>query len=139
MLRRFEGQWGIDRIAKQTWGNRKSYQSCVNNPSTYRGSRRQWSPSTSPSQSATARRERDPTPPRVRSPSAGPSQPQRPAPRRIISSDDEDDDDLMDFDDHNQQPDDDDEGEEESPKDPKGKKRAALGDGGAPRKRGRTD
>ena len=45
----------------------------------------------------------------------------------------------VDFDDHNQQPDDDDEGEEESPKDPKGKKRAALGDGGAPRKRGRTD
>ncbi|KAJ6581977.1 hypothetical protein B0H19DRAFT_1117173 [Mycena capillaripes] len=39
VLRRCEGQWGVDRIAKQTWGNRKSYQNCVRNPSTYHGRR----------------------------------------------------------------------------------------------------
>ncbi|KAF8182163.1 hypothetical protein K438DRAFT_1975701 [Mycena galopus ATCC 62051] len=37
VLRQCEGQWGVDRIAKQTLSNRKSYQSCVRNPVTYRG------------------------------------------------------------------------------------------------------
>ncbi|KAF8195342.1 hypothetical protein K438DRAFT_1968650 [Mycena galopus ATCC 62051] len=39
VLRRCEGQWGIDRIAKQTWGNRKSYRSCIGNSLTYHGRR----------------------------------------------------------------------------------------------------
>ncbi|KAF8188157.1 hypothetical protein K438DRAFT_1833925 [Mycena galopus ATCC 62051] len=39
VLRQCEGQWGVDRIAKQTLSNRKSYQSCVRNPVTYCGRR----------------------------------------------------------------------------------------------------
>ncbi|KAJ7244672.1 hypothetical protein C8J57DRAFT_1680502 [Mycena rebaudengoi] len=39
ILRQCEGQWGVDRIAKQTLSNRKSYQSCISNPATYRGRR----------------------------------------------------------------------------------------------------
>ncbi|KAJ7346050.1 hypothetical protein DFH08DRAFT_870476 [Mycena albidolilacea] len=38
-LRRFPGQWGVDRIAKQCWSNRRSYRSCVGNQTTYRGRR----------------------------------------------------------------------------------------------------
>ncbi|KAJ7232400.1 hypothetical protein C8J57DRAFT_1480693 [Mycena rebaudengoi] len=34
-LRRFEGKWGVERITKDTWDNRKSYKKCRDNPATY--------------------------------------------------------------------------------------------------------
>jgi len=127
VLRRCEGQWGIDRIAKQSWSNRKSYRNCVRDPSTYHGRR------------AAARRDRNstptPTPPaspdaEPTSPVAGPSQPRRPTVRRITSPDVDGEDNLMDFD---EAPGDvgDDEDDEIDPEDPNGKKRAAPQDGAA--------
>ncbi|KAJ6453299.1 hypothetical protein C8R47DRAFT_1229097 [Mycena vitilis] len=121
VLRRCEGQWGIDRIAKQIWGNRKSYQTCVHNPSTYVGRRaadRRTHHSPEPTPPPTAG---TPTPP----PSPGPSQPRRRPPvRRISSSDVDENDDLLNFDaDETGRGDD---GEEES-----GTKRAAPQDAAA--------
>ncbi|KAJ7484660.1 hypothetical protein FB451DRAFT_89166 [Mycena latifolia] len=130
VLRRCEGQWGIARIAKQIWGNRKSYQSCVRNPSTYHGRRaadRRTHHSPEPTPSAS------PTSP-VHTPrwsmSPGPSQPRphRPPVRHVSSSDVDGDDGLFDFNDEPGQRSGD-EGEEES-----GRKRAAP-QHAAPRKR----
>ncbi|KAJ7840331.1 hypothetical protein B0H13DRAFT_1910772 [Mycena leptocephala] len=38
-LRRFIGQWAVDRIAKDVWDNRKTYLNCIDNTSTYIGRR----------------------------------------------------------------------------------------------------
>ncbi|KAJ7256668.1 hypothetical protein C8J57DRAFT_1472945 [Mycena rebaudengoi] len=95
-LRRFEGKWGVERITKDTWDNRKSYKKCRDNPATYvarriasrrESRRRRSSPPTSPRLSP-----RNSSPPRSHSPrnqSPGPSQPRpRPHRRRIESDDD---------------------------------------------------
>ncbi|KAF8209087.1 hypothetical protein K438DRAFT_1930034 [Mycena galopus ATCC 62051] len=148
VLRQCEGQWGVDRIAKQTLSNRKSYQSCVQNPSTYRGRRAEARRTTvhrAAVRVAAARRTSSHTPPATpspiaapsprRSPSAGPSQPRRHAqPQRILSFDG--DDDLMNFDDDLQ--DNGDEGDEPELSASEGKKRAAPPDGQS-RKRSRRD
>ncbi|KAJ7840210.1 hypothetical protein B0H14DRAFT_2587608 [Mycena olivaceomarginata] len=34
-LRQFNGQWGVNRIAKDVWDNRKTYIHCVHKPSIY--------------------------------------------------------------------------------------------------------
>ncbi|KAJ6586515.1 hypothetical protein DFH09DRAFT_1359802 [Mycena vulgaris] len=135
VLRRCEGQWGIDRIAKQIWGNRKSYQNCVRDPSTYHGRRAadrrtHLSPEPTPPASPTSPAH---TPTPRRSPSPGPSQPRprRPAVRRVSSSDLDGDDDLLDFDDKAGQRSGD-EGEEKA-----GRKRAAP-QNAAPHKRNRS-
>ncbi|KAJ6462971.1 hypothetical protein C8R45DRAFT_1013372 [Mycena sanguinolenta] len=145
-LRRFEGQWAVNRIAKDVWDNRKTYIHCADKPSTYIGRRaaqrraagsagtdpqRGASPTPAPS----PRNSPAPVPdsPR-RSPSPGPSQ-LRPQPRRRArapSSSSSDDDDLVNFDD-DQHPDDAEE-EEEVDKGGKGKKRA-KGNGGPRSKR----
>ncbi|KAJ7824185.1 hypothetical protein B0H14DRAFT_2597421 [Mycena olivaceomarginata] len=86
--RRFKGQWAIDRTVKQFRDNHKTYWSCVNNESTYRGrqvaARRAACAATSPCTS----------PPLARtlpiSPTPGPSRPRR---HPCINSDDDDDDD----------------------------------------------
>ncbi|KAF8145347.1 hypothetical protein K438DRAFT_1945106 [Mycena galopus ATCC 62051] len=148
VLRQCEGQWGIDRIAKQTLSNRKSYQSCVRNPSTYCGHRAEARRTTihrAAVRVAAARRTPSHTPPATpspiaapsprRSPSAGPSQPRRRAQlQRVLSFDG--DDDLMNFD--NDLQDNGDEGDEPELSASEGKKRAAPPDG-QPQKRSRRD
>ncbi|KAJ7236153.1 hypothetical protein C8J57DRAFT_1530257 [Mycena rebaudengoi] len=147
ILRQCEGQWGVDRIAKQTLSNRKSYQSCISNPATYRGrraaarhtaARRGAATRRTPSHTPPAtpsRTSATPTPSPCRSPSAGPSQPRRHArPQRVPNFDS--DDDLLDFDDDVQDNGEEDDGPELSPSG--GKKRAAPPDGPA-RKRSRRD
>ncbi|KAJ7330273.1 hypothetical protein DFH08DRAFT_966842 [Mycena albidolilacea] len=147
ILRQCEGQWGVDRIAKQTLSNRKSYQRCVHNTATYRG-RRAVARRTAARRAASARRTFSHTPPATpsctsaipassprRSPSAGPSQPRRRAQPLRVSSFDSDED-LMDLDDDVQ--DNGDEDDEPKLSRSEGKKRAALPDGQA-RKRSRRD
>ncbi|KAF7350734.1 hypothetical protein MSAN_01634500 [Mycena sanguinolenta] len=117
-LRRFEGQWAVNHIAKNVWDNRKTYINCIDNPSTYfgrraaqrhlddgvggTGSRRASSPTPAPSvRNITPPPQESPT----RSSSAGPSQ-LRPqlrrrarAPSSSSSSSSDDEDDLLEFDD----------------------------------------
>ncbi|KAJ7125551.1 hypothetical protein C8R43DRAFT_958505 [Mycena crocata] len=139
VLRRCEGQWGVDKIAKQIWGNRKSYQNCVGNPSTYHGRRaavrrrhhrRRYSPEPAPPASPT---NPAPTSTASRQPSPGPSQPRprRPAARRLSSSDLDGSDGLLDFDDNGGQHNRDETGDDEASRDPKGKKRAGPQHGAA--------
>ncbi|KAF8125904.1 hypothetical protein K438DRAFT_1790832 [Mycena galopus ATCC 62051] len=115
-LRRFNGQWAVNRIAKDVWDNHKTYMHCVDQPSTYIGRR------------AAQRRARGgaagTNSPR-HSPTPGPSQP-HPQPRRRLrapsSSSSDDDDDLLNFNDDQYH---DSVGEEEEDgKGGKGKKRA---------------
>ncbi|KAJ6507027.1 hypothetical protein C8R45DRAFT_1176684 [Mycena sanguinolenta] len=119
VLRHCEGQWGIDLIVKQTWGNRNRYQHCVRDPSTYHGRRaaarrdrrlRSGSPTRTPSRRSLPPQSRAHSP--RRSPSAGPSRPPpRPlANRRSTSPHHAHGDSLMDFDDD--EPQDEDEGDE---------------------------
>ncbi|KAJ7430029.1 hypothetical protein FB451DRAFT_1382737 [Mycena latifolia] len=134
VLRRCEGQWGIDRIAKQIWGNRKSYQNCVRDPSTYHGRRAadrrtHHSPEPTPLASPTSP-VHAPTPRRSPSPGSSQPRPRRPAVRRVSSSDLDGDDDLLDFDETGQRSGD--EGEEEA-----GRKRAAP-QNAVPHKRARS-
>ncbi|KAJ6448813.1 hypothetical protein C8R45DRAFT_1045783 [Mycena sanguinolenta] len=140
-LRRFEGQWAVNRIAKDVWDNRKTYIHCADKPSTYIG-RRAAQRRAAGSAGTDPQRGASPTPapsPRYspapvpdsprRSPSPGPSQ-LRPQPRRRArapSSSSSDDDDLVNFDD-DQHPDDAGE-EEEVDKGGKGKKRAKTNGG----------
>ncbi|KAJ7252807.1 hypothetical protein C8J57DRAFT_1519599 [Mycena rebaudengoi] len=135
ILRQCEGQWGVDRIAKQTLSNRKSYQSCSSsNPATYRGrraaarhtaARRGAATSRTPSHTPPATPSRTsaiPAPSPRRSPSAGPSQPRCHArPQRVPNFDS--DDDLLDFDNDVQDNGEEDDGPELSRSG--GKKRAA--------------
>jgi len=147
ILRQCEGQWGIDRIAKQTLSNRKSYQSCICNPATYRGrcavvrrtaARHAVATRRTPSHTPPATPSRTsaiPAPSPRRSLSAGPSQLRRRAQPQRISSFDSDED-LMDFEDDMQDNEEEDDGPELSRSE--GKKRAAPPDGPA-RKRSRRD
>ncbi|KAJ7138697.1 hypothetical protein C8R43DRAFT_1131874 [Mycena crocata] len=145
-LRRFEGKWGVERIAKDTWDNRKSYKSCSRNPSTYVGRRaaarrearrrrsRLSSPLVSPPRSP-ARSSGSPSPP-----TPGPSQPPRARPqaRRIPSSDDDSGDDLLNFPDHQDAPElqeEEEEEEEEEEPNTKGKKRSKSGGGSSGKRR----
>ncbi|KAJ7733365.1 hypothetical protein B0H14DRAFT_2639630 [Mycena olivaceomarginata] len=84
---RFKGQWAIDRTVKQFWDNHKTYRSCVNNKSTYRGkqvaARRAARAATSPRTS--------PSPPARTSPILPTPGPSRPHCRPPIDSDDDND------------------------------------------------
>ncbi|KAJ7159370.1 hypothetical protein C8R43DRAFT_948299 [Mycena crocata] len=144
-LRRFEGKWGVERIAKDTWDNRKSYKSCSRKPSTYVGrraaarreARRQRSRLSSPLASPPRSPARSPGPPSPRSPSTpGPSQPPRARrqPRRIPSSEDDSGDDLLNLyaPEQQQQEEEEEEGEDPSGK---GKKRAKSGGGSSGKRR----
>ncbi|KAJ7131014.1 hypothetical protein C8R44DRAFT_849985 [Mycena epipterygia] len=146
-LRRFEGQWAVNRIAKDVWDNRKTYINCIDNPSTYIGRRaaqRQrdsgsvgasaqhptLSPRAPASRNSSGSARESPS----RSPSPGPSRP-RPRPRarplvRSPSSSSDSGDDLLNFSD-NQNPNDEDEEED----DHDGKKRAKSRGGLSPKRR----
>ncbi|KAJ7211463.1 hypothetical protein C8J57DRAFT_1605928 [Mycena rebaudengoi] len=138
ILRQCEGQWGVDRIAKQTLSNRKSYQSCISNPATYRGrraaarhtaARRGAATRRTPSHTPPAtpsRTSATPTPSPCRSPSAGPSQPRHHArPQRVPNFDS--DDDLLDFDDDVQDNGEEDDGPELSPSGGRSVQRRPMG------------
>ncbi|KAJ7195772.1 hypothetical protein GGX14DRAFT_674316 [Mycena pura] len=116
-LRRCEGQYGVDRLAKQAWSNRKSYQTCVSNPGTYHGRR------------AAARR----SPPC--SPVAGPSQPHRRARLQRVDDEDDEDDGLMHFQESQDEGDGAEDEEELEMSRAEGKKRAAPRDGSNKRQR----
>ncbi|KAJ7208371.1 hypothetical protein GGX14DRAFT_396016 [Mycena pura] len=77
---RFQGLWGIDRVAKQYWDNRTSYQRDIKNPESYRTRH-----AADCRRSGRGRRNHSPSP--VASTSSAP--PRRPYPRRIQSTDDE--------------------------------------------------
>ncbi|KAJ7133656.1 hypothetical protein C8R43DRAFT_956501 [Mycena crocata] len=140
-LRRFQGKWGVERIAKDTWDNRKSYKKCSHNPSTYVGrrtaarreARRRHSRFSSPPASHPRSPERSSgSPSPRRTPTPGPSQPSRvrPQPRRVPSSPEDSGDDLLNFD-HQ------DAAEQEEEEDPsgKGKKRSRSGGGSSGKRR----
>jgi len=147
-LRRFEGQWAVNRIAKDVWDNRKTYINCINNPSTYIGRRaaqRQGggrsaqhssSPTRAPLPRPSGAAPESPQPSGSalespnRSPTPGPSRPHRRLVRINSSSDSGDD--LLNFSD-NQNPDGKDE-EDEDGQDGKGKKRAKSSGGSSPKR-----
>ncbi|KAJ7192653.1 hypothetical protein GGX14DRAFT_701343 [Mycena pura] len=109
-MARFEGLWGLDRIAKQVWDNRNSYQHALNNPDSTRSRRAAAGrnttagtpyrePATSPApDTPSPMRPRSPTPsqPHPRSPTPGPSQPRRHAVPSISHGGSDDDDDEVD-------------------------------------------
>ncbi|KAJ7609277.1 hypothetical protein FB45DRAFT_1039096 [Roridomyces roridus] len=104
-LRRFEGQWAVNRIVKDVWDNRKIYVNCVDNPETYIGRRAAARTGESSSSRADSpprgTPEPSPHPSPRRSPSPGPSAPRHvPHPRPLRappSTDDESGDDLLNF------------------------------------------
>ncbi|KAJ7197440.1 hypothetical protein GGX14DRAFT_572830 [Mycena pura] len=136
VLRRCEGQWGIDRLAKQTWSNRKSYQSCISNPGTYHGCRaaaRRVRPSIASGSVAAPRNSATlPQSPRC-SPVAGPSRPHRRARLQRVDDEDDEDDGLMQFQESQDEGDEDEEEPEMSRSE--GKKRVAPQDGASNKRR----
>ncbi|KAF8173006.1 hypothetical protein K438DRAFT_1847436 [Mycena galopus ATCC 62051] len=146
-LRRFEGQWAVNRITKDVWDNHKTYINCADNPSTYIGRRaaqRRASDGTAGNGTESQRRSSvTPTPPprnssapdtHSRSPTPGPSRPcaQPRCRARAPSSSSDDDDALVECDDDEHL--DDAEEQVEDDKGGKGKKRA-KGSGAPPSKR----
>ncbi|KAF7361102.1 hypothetical protein MSAN_01141800 [Mycena sanguinolenta] len=144
-LRRFDGQWAVNRIAKDVWDNRKTYIHCVDKPSTYIGRRTAQRHAGDGSAHTGSQRSTPPDgPASLRStsahgspqhtPSPGPSRPaprplRRPrAPSSSSSSSSDDDDDLEKVDDT------DDEEEEETDEAGRSKKRTKAS-GGLPAKR----
>ncbi|KAJ7808965.1 hypothetical protein B0H14DRAFT_2868184 [Mycena olivaceomarginata] len=142
----FEGQWAVNRIAKDVWDNRKTYINCADNPSTCIGRRAVQrraadGAATAGTESQRSRSLTPAPPPRNssappesprRSPTPGPSQP-RPRPRcrvRLSSSLSSSDDDLVECDKDQDQDLDDTEEQVEDDKGGKGKKRAKAS--GAP-------
>ncbi|KAJ7071747.1 hypothetical protein B0H15DRAFT_957595 [Mycena belliarum] len=146
-LRRFEGQWAVNRIAKDVWDNRKTYINCVDNPSTYIGRRAAQRQRGRGSIDTSSRHSSSPlpTPPSQpdspnRSPTPGPSHaPPRPRPRviRSPSSSPDSGDDLMKFSDHQSSGEEDEDGGEEDEDDHQHGKRHARSSGGSSSKRRR--
>jgi len=145
-LRRFTGQWAVNRISKDVWDNRKTYLNCVDKPSTYigrRAARRHGAGGSSTTRSSSpsasrAHSPQNPSPPRSHSgsPSPGPSRPRLYHRRKVLSSSSDSGDDLVQFSNDRQHNDDDDEEEQEEEEDPsgKGKKRAKSSGGSAPKR-----
>jgi len=143
-LRRFTGQWAVNRIAKDVWDNRKTYVNCVDKPSTYigrRAARRQGAGGSSITRSPSGSRAHSPHNPSPRrshsgSPSPGPSRPRLYHHRKVPSLSSDSGDDLVQFSNDRHQNEDDEEEEEEEEEDPsgKGKKRAKSSGGLAPKR-----
>ncbi|KAJ7610198.1 glycosyl hydrolases family 31-domain-containing protein [Roridomyces roridus] len=137
-LRRFEGQWAVNRIVKDVWDNRKMYINCADNINTYIGRRAAARAGVSSDSPPRGTPNPSPHPSPRRSPSPGPSEPHRvprPRPLCVPSSDDESGDDLLNFSDNESRHDGDDD-DEDSATTAKGKgKRRAGSDGGSPSKR----
>ncbi|KAJ7636787.1 hypothetical protein FB45DRAFT_1024886 [Roridomyces roridus] len=132
-LRRFEGQWAVNRIVKDVWDNRKMYINCADNINTYIGRRAAARAGVSSDSPPRGTPNPSPHPSPRRSPSPGPSEPHRvprPRPLCVPSSDDESGDDLLNFSDNESRHDGDDD-DEDSATTAKGKgKRRAGSDGG---------
>ncbi|KAF8135885.1 hypothetical protein K438DRAFT_760135 [Mycena galopus ATCC 62051] len=139
-LRRFVGQWAVDRIAKDVWDNHKTYINCVDNPSTYIGRRAAQRQGASPSSRHPSSPARAPTSPQQSSrdtPTPGPSQRPVRTHRRLLvrspSTSSSSGDDLLDFPDTDHPNDEEDEEVEDL--NGMGKRRTRPSGGSSPKRR----